>query len=140
MKFRVVGDCSFGWVEAVASWGGRLDTIVHRKEDNHPISEAFNDLPPSISASQVLASTPAGISFDGVLLATICDKDDALCVEACFLQWQPLIAIIVLPSLSSRKERALWTQFGNTRTFQATYHRRGLHCIHNDIGGVTPAS
>ena len=137
IEFRVVGDLSCGWAEAVASWGGKLDMIVHRQESNHLVAAAFTVLPLSLPASQVLASSSTGPSFHGILLATIRGGIDAQLVETCFLRWQPLITIVALPASSSRKERTQWTRFGTTSSFRNTYHRRDLHCKHHDIGGVT---
>ena len=74
------------------------------------------------------------------MLATIMNNEDATEVMALFKRWQPLIAVIAMPSSSSRRERASWAKAGGPGTLNKQYIRRDIDCTHSDIGGVTTAS
>ena len=68
--FRVVGDNSFGWAEAVAFWGGNIKMVIHRHKSNHLNHEHVN-LPRSISYAEAFSLTPTHPSWDGIFLGTI---------------------------------------------------------------------
>ena len=138
VSFRIVGDHSFGWSEAASVWGGHIDQIVHRQQPNHKICQLFK-LPRSISVAQALSSPPpAGTQWNGIMLATISSDQDSSDVFQLFSNWQPLIAIIAVPSTASRKQRSLWLQFQDGSTPVKTYVKLSIWNVrHADAGGVT---
>lgn len=107
VMFRVVGDDSFGWAEAAALWGGTVEAVIHRQQPNHRINEPFY-LPRSISVAAACSLSPADSPWDGILLVTIRGEDDALDAGKLFEVWQPLIAILALPSSLSRSKRSTY--------------------------------
>lgn len=135
IKFRVVGDRSFGWGEAAVAWGGEVEAITHRQKDNHNLHHLFK-LPKSTSVAKALSSLPTAECWNGIMLCTIASLLDADDGAQLFRHWQPLIAIVAVPSSLSRKCREAFI-----RRFQASsgdyYSRRDIHCSHSDIGGVT---
>ena len=139
IKFRVVGDRSHGWAEAAVSWGGTVEVITHKAQDNHRIRSSFN-LPRSIPVSKAQLPPFADSNWNGVLLATIQDDGDAEDVRALFEAWQPLIVIIALPSNLSRKKRSIYSSFKNGSLNRIGYQRKDVKVRHEDVGGVTESA
>ena len=108
--FRIVGDNLHGWAEAAGSWGRTVEAITHMVQYNHQF-RAYFDLPCSISVAQAHCPPFADSPWDGILLAAIHGGADARDVGALFEAWQPLTAILALPSVLSRKERNSHTGF-----------------------------
>ena len=94
--FRVVGDNLFGWAEAASLWGGAIGMVTHKHTSNHRNCLQFN-LPCSIAYAQACELPSARCSWDGILLSTIRDPEDAIDAEALFMKWQPLITLLALP-------------------------------------------
>ena len=74
------------------------------------------------------------------MLATIQDQYDASDVRALFEAWQPLIAILALPSCLTRKERHMFLRGQSSPFKRPEYTRVELSCHHPDFGGVTSST
>ena len=119
--------------------GGVVEVIAHRAQNNHLIRSSF-DLPQSIPVSEAQLPPFANSSWNGVLLATIQDDDDAEDVRALFDAWQPLIAINTLPSHLSRKKRSIYSSSENGLLNRIGYQRKDVKVRHEDVGGVTESA
>jgi hypothetical protein len=118
-----------------------VEARVHRQSNNHRISQHFS-LPRSVSVARAICPPLAGKPWNGILLATLHGIEDAQDVRALLEAWQPLIAIIALPSTSSRSDRNQWlkTVFPfevHPGLNQQPYHRKDVTCRHTELGGVT---
>ena len=134
--FRVIGDDSFGWAEAAALWGGDVDVIVHRQLSNHQINEQFN-LPCSVPVALAPVPPLANSRWNGILLITIRGENDAQDAGSLFERWQPLIAILALPSTLSRSKRNAYSSFNKGSFKQDGYDRRDIKISDASVGGVT---
>ena len=134
--FRVVGDKSHGWAEAAALWGGTVELITHRSQDNSRI-RAYFDLPCSIPVATAYRPPFPDSSWTGILLATILGENDARDVGALFEAWQPLIAILALPFSLSRNERSSYSGFKEGPLKQPGYLWKDIKVAHTEVGGVT---
>ena len=65
----MIGDATFGWLEAAGKWGARIEAIVG-KGFNKIISDLFN-LPPTLSIRQASRLPPDNEPWDGVMLGTV---------------------------------------------------------------------
>ena len=109
--FRIVGDNLHGCAKVAASWDGTVEAITHRVHVDHQ-SRAYFDLPCSIPVAQAHCPPFADSPWDGIILvATIHGGTDARDVGVLFEAWRPLIAILALPSVLSRKERNSHPEF-----------------------------
>ena len=131
VRIRIVGDRSFGWVEASVIWGGNVEAVVHRTSNNHRVRIKFNH-PSSVDIETATRLPPMG-KWDGLLLGTIGCPKDAELFSKLFKLWRPLIAITAYPPHLSRVEM---------RNLQPTsplpiYKQIKMSLVHSTLGGVT---
>ena len=135
--FRIVGKDSFGWGEAAVIWGGHVEAVIHRHQTNIKIHQLFK-LPKPISVAKALSSLspPAETSWNGIMLGTIRDEEDAADAAKLFKDWQPLIAIFAVPVSIPRQEQDPWIK--NIQASTSGYYNRKVFTLsHSAIGGVT---
>ena len=106
-------------------WGGTVEAVVHTQQSNHQIKELFN-LPRSISVVTAQSTLPSRTPWDGIFLSTIHGERDAQDAGVLFEKWQPVIAILALPSSLSRKERNLLSGFKDGSFKDHRYSRQDL--------------
>ena len=138
VKIRVVGNCSLGWSEAAASWGGTVEALVLRG-NSKLISDCLDHLPEPCNRDHAVGLPPVGVPWDGILCSTIGSDSEACDVIELFRVWRPLIAIISLSSRLSRPQvgRLKNLLHGELQSVENSYHELGCHVSHHKMGGVT---
>ena len=134
--FRVVGENSSGWAEVAALWGGTTEIITRRHKINHHNCGRFK-IPRSISHANAFSMGPVDPPWDGIFLATVWGAEYAADVRALFKNWQPLIAILALPTSLSRKGL---NKLISVMPFSETHTRLDVFATHTSFGGVTQAA
>jgi hypothetical protein len=113
-----------------------VDVIVHWQLSNHQINEQFN-LPCSVPVALAPVPPLANSHWNGILLITIRGENNAQDAGMLFERWQPLIAIIALPSTLSRFKRNTYSSFNKGPFKQDGYKRRDIKIFHSSVGGMT---
>ena len=129
VRTRVVGDRSLGWLEVAEGWGARIDAVVHGRKPCPVLEQKFSHL--NRIDSDTAYYLPPRDAWDGVLLATMGEEEDAALIRRLLGRWKPRVAIVAVPSHASRIQRRLW--------LQGWKHFRQWHVKHQDLGGVTAA-
>ena len=111
--------------------------MIHKQQSNHKIHQLFS-LPKSISVARALSSPlPADTCWNGIMVGSVLNEDEAANSSALFTCWQPLIAIFAMPGHVSRRKRASW--FSSILQSEGTgyYVKKDVNLTHHAIGGVT---
>ena len=128
VRVRVVGDRSLGWLEVAEGWGARIDAVVHGRKPCPVLEQKFSHV--TRIDSDTAYHLPPRDAWDGVLLATMGEEEDAALIRRLLGRWKPRVAIMAVPSLASRTQRRLWLK---------GIHFRQWDVRHRDLGGVTEA-
>lgn len=138
VKIRIVGDLSFGWVEAAKLWGGDVEAVVHKSDDNHRLISFF-DHPRSVGLGVAASMSPHGEDWEGILLGTLTnDYHSFHMAEVLFSKWQPSIAIFAVHSSIPR--RHISNSLPKTFASIPKYRHFWQTCSHHEFGGVSLSS
>ena len=105
VRVRVVGDRSLGWLEVAEGWGARIDAVVHGRKPCPVLEQKFSHV--TRIDSDTAYHLPPRDAWDGVLLATMGEEEDAALIRRLLGRWKPRVAIMAVPSLASRTQRRL---------------------------------
>ena len=128
---RVVGDCAFGWAEAANTSGVTVEVIVHLIVNNHMVS-IFFALPKSCRCATAIRLFWLS-GFGGMNFTTVLDSEQTAMSGKLFNLWQPLVAILALPSNLSRIHTGKLLAYFDWQRYKP--YRHTLH--HEAMGGVT---
>ena len=131
VKIRVVGNCSLGWSEAAASWGGTVEALVLRG-NSKLISDSLNHLPEPCDREHAVGLPPVGVPWDGIMCSTIGSDSEARDVIVLFRVWRPLIAIITASSRLSPSQvgRLKSLLHEKLQLVGNSYHELWCHVLH----------
>ena len=130
---RVVGEHSFAWVEATNLWGAKLEAFVRVSDLPKYIREVF-DLPIAVTPDEAARLPPLGVPWDGLMVGTVRDQQDADILHQCHRAWQPSVTLVTLPGDMSR---TAVRKLASDPLNGPRLHRRMQKWIHSELGGVT---
>ena len=120
VRVRVVGDCAFGWAEAANSWGATVEVLVHINVDNHTVRNSF--ALPKYYWRDTAIQLCGRSAFDGVYFTTVLDSEQATMSGNLFNLWQPMVAIIALPSNLSRTQIGKFLAYFDRQRYKPYQH------------------
>ena len=133
---RVVGEHSFGWVEAAKLWGAKLEAIVQGISLPKSIREVF-DLPLECTLDLAVKMTPSDCPWDGLLFGTILDVVDAEQVGSCFRAWRPRTGVV---ALHGHLSRSACDKLGWNWVSAIGYKHQVCKMAHSRLGGMTDST
>ena len=125
VKVRIVGAGSLGWIEAARLWGAVIEMVITRggNELRH-LCELLNHDVYFTTPSHAATLPPHRVDWDGLILATIMNNDEADDLLALIRQWQPMTVMAYFHDAVSTSKRR------NCMSYR-------LPCDHGSFGGVT---
>ena len=134
VRVRVVGNGSLGWLDAAQLWGASVEVFVgHGGNIKHLVESLYPDVyvAPVVDARALLPHR----SWDGIMVGTIKDGEDAMVFMDLVKTWLPALVIVASHGSTSRSEFHKWTNLGLEGYEYKSQHK----CSHQDFGGVTPS-
>ena len=129
VRVRVVGASSLGWLEVAVGWGATIEAVV-REEDADTVADShfgdFNKID-FVTAFEL----PPRYLWNGIMLTTVYYDKTSDRVKRIITCWQPLVAILAIPSKIARDKRKIWIgNLGSARCWLVQ---------HQELGGATEA-
>ena len=110
VRTRVVGAASLGWLDMVMMWGTSVEAFVCKGGNvKHLVEQLYPDVYiPSPSHAEHM---PLHGSWDGLLLGTIADQQDAEICAKLIGKWHPSVVILSVHGTVPRRAFTVWTKF-----------------------------
>jgi hypothetical protein len=132
VRVRLFGNRALGWLDAVELWGASVEVFVLGGGN---VKHLIDQIYPEVYVAplpQAVRMPPYG-DWDGLLLGTLGEEEDAQNFKQLLKAWRPWLVLIVVHHSVSRR------RFNNWINHDVVGYNFVLHqqCCHKASGGVT---